>query len=317
MAEKVYMELNQLLTTLSSRGMVIKKGHQSARVLHTLEMENYYNVINGYKELFISSPATATDDEVYKAGTTFDEVYSLYSFDRDLRNIYLRYLLKIENSIKSVISHEFSKLYGHKNFLRTENFDSADTAGVIKLIGDIHQEIARQMGKKHQVITHYMTEHGYIPLWVLVNVLTFGKITMFYTYMKETDRITVAHKFHVAPDELRKYMVILGLGGKKCAHDERFYDFRSRNNIHTKSIKNFGVLALPKDAAGNYEYGLNDCFSVAIIISRLLSRADTKELVREMSALFAKLDKSLHTICIDDVMRIMGYPKSWANLTSL
>ena len=48
---------------------------------------------------------------------------------------------------------------------------------VIKLIGDIHQELARQMGKHHNVVTHYMTQHGYIPLWVLVNVLTFGKIT--------------------------------------------------------------------------------------------------------------------------------------------
>lgn len=29
------------------------------------------------------------------------------------------------------------------------------------------------MSKHHQVVTHYMTEHGYISLWVLVNVLTY------------------------------------------------------------------------------------------------------------------------------------------------
>lgn len=110
-------------------------------------------MINGYKELFIATPSTATTEEAYKSGTTFDEVYSLYNFDRNVRNVYLKYLLKIENCLKTVISHEFSKLYSHKNYLRTENFDSADAAGVIKLIGDIHQEIARQMGKKHQVIS--------------------------------------------------------------------------------------------------------------------------------------------------------------------
>lgn len=173
------------------------------------------------------------------------------------------------------------------------------------------------MGKKHQVITHYMTEHGYIPLWVLVNVLTFGKITMFYTHMKNADRITVARKFHVNHDELRKYMIILGLARNKCAHDERFYDFRSRDNIHTKSIKNFAVLGLPKDSGGSYLYGLNDSFSVAIIISRLLSGADTREFVREMSRLFTTLDKGLHTIGLSDVMRVMGYPPNWANLTML
>lgn len=94
MAEKEYMELNQQLTTLVSRGMVIKKGAQTSRALHILERENYYNVINGYKELFIATPSTATTEEAYKSGTTFDEVYSLYNFDRNVRNVYLKYLQK-------------------------------------------------------------------------------------------------------------------------------------------------------------------------------------------------------------------------------
>lgn len=84
--------------------MVIGKGSQGSRVMRILERENYYNVINGYKELFLASKATATTDEVYKTGTTFDEVYALYNFDRELRNIYLKYLLKLENTFKTVIA---------------------------------------------------------------------------------------------------------------------------------------------------------------------------------------------------------------------
>lgn len=95
MAEKIYKSYRQQLNILRSRGMIIKKGTQGARVIRILERENYYNVINGYKELFLATSATSTHDEVYKAGTTFDEVYALYSFDRDLRNVYLKYLLKI------------------------------------------------------------------------------------------------------------------------------------------------------------------------------------------------------------------------------
>jgi len=37
-----------------------------------------------------------------------------------------------------------------------------------------------------------MTEYGYIPLWVLVNVLSFGKITTFYRLMKDKDKVVVA-----------------------------------------------------------------------------------------------------------------------------
>ena len=176
MADKSYKSYRQQLNILRSRGMVIGKGSQGSRVMRILEHENYYNVINGYKELFLASKATANADEVYKTGTTFDEVYSLYNFDRELRNIYLKYLLKLENTFKTVIAHEFSAKYGHDNYLKIENFDNSTERNIsssIKLIGDIQQEIARQMSKHHQVVTHYMTEHGYIPLWVLVNVLTY------------------------------------------------------------------------------------------------------------------------------------------------
>ena len=182
MADKSYKSYRQQLNILRSRGMMIGKGSQGSRVMRILERENYYNVINGYKELFLASKATATADEVYKTGTTFDEVYALYNFDRELRNIYLKYLLKLENTFKTVIAHEFSAKYGHDNYLKIENFDNSTERNIsssIKLIGDIQQEIARQMSKHHQVVTHYITEHGYIPLWVLVNVLTFGKIENF------------------------------------------------------------------------------------------------------------------------------------------
>ena len=108
MADKSYKSYRQQLNILRSRGMVIGKSSQGSRVMRILERENYYNVVNGYKELFLASKASATADEVYKTGTTFDEVYALYNFDRELRNIYLKYLLKLENTFKTVIAHEFS-----------------------------------------------------------------------------------------------------------------------------------------------------------------------------------------------------------------
>ena len=83
MSDKPYKSYRQQVAILRGRGMVIGKGSQGSRVMRILERENYYNVINGYKELFLDTPATATHDESYKHGTTFDEVYALYIFDRE------------------------------------------------------------------------------------------------------------------------------------------------------------------------------------------------------------------------------------------
>lgn len=84
MADKSYKSYRQQLNILRSRGMVIGKGSQGSRVMRILERENYYNVINGYKELFLDVKATPNTDETYKTGTTFNEVYALYNFDREL-----------------------------------------------------------------------------------------------------------------------------------------------------------------------------------------------------------------------------------------
>jgi len=330
--------------------MVINRGSQASRTMRILEQENYYNVINGYKSLFLESEATDIVDEKYKVGTTFDEVYALYCFDREIRNIYLKFLLKLENSLKTVIAHEFSSVYGHDNYLKLANFQSTasvdpgdlnyvakknnlklpddikrvqqisaeeNAEAVTKLIGDIHQEIARQMNKHHQVITHYMTQHGYIPLWVLVNVLTFGKITNFYLYMKPNDKIRVAKFFSVNMKELHKYMNMLGLARNKCAHDERFYDICFKQHIHTKGIKNFSILGIKRQSDGSYTSGTNDAYAIAIIFAIMLSKTDLREFISAMKNAFAKLDKQLHTISVDDVMEIMGYHKDWQNLILL
>lgn len=300
--------------------MVIGKGSQGSRVMRILERENYYNVINGYKELFLASKATPTADEVYKTGTTFDEVYALYQFDRELRNIYLKYLLRLENTFKTVIAHEFSAKYGHDNYLKIENFDISnerDISSSIKLIGDIQQEIARQMSKHHQVVTHYMTEHGYIPLWVLVNVLTFGKIENFYKNMKPADKTTVAKQFTLQPDELAKFMHMLALARNKCAHDERFFDIKFKERIHTKSIKNFSVLKIVRAKDGSYTYGTNDAYAIAIMFALLLGKSDLNEFVSSMKAAFNKLQKQLYTISASDIMSIMGYDANWTNITKL
>lgn len=318
MADKEYKSYRQQLNILRSRGMTIGKGSQGSRVMRILERENYYNVINGYKELFLESKAVDDVEETYKAGTTFDEVYALYNFDRELRNIYVKYLLKLENTFKTVIAHEFSAKYGHDNYLKIENFDNSEEKNIsssIKLIGDIQQEIARQMSKHHQVVTHYMTEHGYIPLWVLVNVLTFGKIENFYKNMKPADKTTVAKQFKLQPNELAKFMHMLALARNKCAHDERFFDMKFRERIHTKSIRNFAVLEIIRAQDGSYTYGTNDVYALSIMFALLLSKSDLNDFVSSMKNALNKLQRQLNTISIIDVMSVMGYGTNWMKIT--
>jgi len=347
MEKKVFKSYRQLISLLRNRGINIKKGSAGSRVIRILEKENYYNVINGYKELFIDRSASNFNQEVYKPGTKFDEIYALYTFDREIRIIYLKYILKLENHFKSIVSHHFSKKYGYDNYLKIDNFhctasnsvselkkiakrynldlindiseikrisQEENVANITRLIGDIHQEIARQLNKHHPMVTHYMIKHGYIPLWVLVNVLTFGKVTTFYLYMKDDDKIEIARQFHINYIELHKYMSILGFARNKCAHDERFFDIRFKQLIHTRSIPYFSSLNLPRNASGSYTKGLCDLYAIVIIFRQLLSKQDLNEFISALELEIKKLSKQLKTISVNDVLDVMGFPDNWKNI---
>jgi abortive infection bacteriophage resistance protein len=76
--DKLFSTIEDQIKKLDSRGLNVS----DPGVKDILEMENYYNVINGYKELFIDKTYTGPDEK-YKEGADFYELYNLYLFDRE------------------------------------------------------------------------------------------------------------------------------------------------------------------------------------------------------------------------------------------
>ena len=312
---------NTLITILRNKGFKINKTNEGSRVKRVLEKESYYNVVNGYKDLFLDTIATQTQGkDVIKTNTDFFEMKALYDFDREIRILYLKYILMIENNFKTALAHEFSKLYGCDNYLKLDNFDNSSNeniSDITKLFGDIQQEIARQMNKNNPMITHYMSKYGYIPLWVLVNALTLGKITTFYLHMKDSDKIVIAKRFGLNFKELHKYMSMLGIARNKCAHDERFFNLKFTQNIHTRSIPYFRRIGIPTDAQNNYIMGINDIFAITIIFKQMLAKSDFNEFITALRRQFDKLNNSLKTITLNDVQKEMGFITNWTIIKSL
>ncbi len=68
---KEFKTFNQQLTILHNRGMIVPTDGSPKRFL---EQENYYNVINGYKDLFLckDSQGNAIVPETYLTNTHFN-----------------------------------------------------------------------------------------------------------------------------------------------------------------------------------------------------------------------------------------------------
>ncbi|MGO1368500.1 Abi family protein [Senegalia sp. (in: firmicutes)] len=325
--DKLFSTIEDQIKKLDSRGLNVS----DPRIKDILEMENYYNIINGYKELFIDKTYKGTDEK-YKEGTDFYELYNLYLFDRELKNIFIKYILEIENNIKSVISHDFSKKYGHDNYLKIFNFDirvkhwekktAAQKIGdVSSLIANIQREISRQLSKNNSMISHNMLTYGYIPLWVLINSLTLGTISIFYSYLIDKDQNDIGRKFRLRPDEMTKILFVLTIYRNACAHDERFYNLKAlKNDTKPNMIKTNSIhhkLNIQKDKANNPIYGKNDLFSVVIMCKLILNEYSFNKFVDSVKSEIDDLSGKLKTISITEVLEEMGFPLDWYNIKKI
>lgn len=325
---KTFSTTNAQLRKLRSRGLVIANGSRAKRIL---EMENYYNLINGYKALFLDKSYTGSDEQ-YLPGTKFEEIYSLYLFDRELRNIFIRYILELENNIKSIVAHDFSSKYGHDNYMKISHFDTsvkkwekkttAQKVGEVSdLISNLQREISRQLSKNNPMISHYMLEYGYVPLWVLVNTLTLGTISTFYSYLSQKDQNDIGKHFSLKPEEMSSFLQVLTIYRNACAHDERLYNLKAlRRSMKSNSISTMPVhrrMGIPVNTSNNPVCGKNDLFAIIIIFKTILSKTSFNRFFSALKKQIDSLSSNIHTIPIDTVLDQMGFPPNWTDIQSI
>lgn len=106
MANKIYTTLRQQLKILRSKNMNISINGQGAKVKKILEHENYYSVINGYKDPFIQ---TSSNNETFISNTQFENLYTLFTFDRNVRLIYLKFHIKLNIKLSQLLRMSFQK----------------------------------------------------------------------------------------------------------------------------------------------------------------------------------------------------------------
>ncbi|MGM9947849.1 Abi family protein [Floccifex sp.] len=286
-----------------------------------LERENYYNLINGYKAPFLKN----TDPENYLDLCTIEEIYELYKFDREIRKIVFKYILKIENTLRSKISYIFSKYHGHDGYLKYSNFDTLNTYGneatitrrataIYRLISKIQNDISNSL-KHKDYLKHYVLNHGYIPLWVLVNALPLNRLSNFYKLMKQNERIEVSYYWNIMERELKTYIETLAFYRNLCAHDERLYCSKATSSISDNNVHS--ALAIPRLSDGNYSYGKQDLFSLMIVFKKMLTPEDFNTAFNRVNGRIASLRTKINSISVDIILDDMGFKGEWWNIKNI
>ena len=268
MIEKQFKNLDEQIEIFKHKGLIVKDEDYAKQVLLR---ENYF-FLNGYRHLFYKSET----EKSFIKGTTFEELYSLFLFDRSIRNVLFKYLLVIENNLKSITSYQLSKKYGYRerDYLKAKNFTRDPEKQ--RQVNDLLKKMKRQIrvnGRQHSATLHYVSNYGYIPLWILVKVLSFGIVSEMFSILKSEDQEEICKIYKVDVDDLLIYLPILANYRNLCAHEDILYENRTQKQIDNTIYHE--LLDIPKEN-GEYIYGKSDLFALLIIMRQLLLTEDLK-----------------------------------------
>ena len=286
---KEYKTNEELIDYLSSKGVAIA---DKEKALKKIERYTYYSIVNSYKSIFKDK------NNNYIKNVSFDEIYALFEFDKNLKNIILKFCLEIETVIKSAMANQISKVYGVKDFLNTSNWDNSIDDDIKEFLFEkINNEIKKDY-TVHTAVTHYIDKYGFVPPFVLVKILTFGVASSYYGLLKQSDRQSIAKYFKISDKLLKQILKNLTTIRNIAAHSDRLYNYTSKFYLSFKIIDN--TYTNPDN--------ITNLYMVIRCMEKLLTKEQYEELYNSILKELSKLKDKLKSIDVSDIIRIMGFP---------
>lgn len=305
---KPFLTYNSQIEKLRSEKNLIIANTDFA--MNSLQNISYYALIGGYKQPFID-----IHTRKYINDTRFEDIVALYMFDEELRGLFFKYLCRTERKLRSSISYHFCKKHGElqEAYLNPQNYSSLShyQNGIEKLIKLL--DALANRNRDHEYIIYQRNKHHNVPLWVLMNALTFGQISKMFEFLPQNMQGIICQDFgSVKKNEMIKYLKVLTLYRNVCAHNERLFLYRTYIDIpdtilHLK-------LNIPKNGA-KYRYGKNDLFSVTIAFRYLLSKSDFLQFKKQLVHIFYCYGNQNTNLDLKCLLEYMGFPQNWKEIT--
>lgn len=286
---KEYKSNEELIDYLSSKGVIISNKKDA---LEKIERYTYYSIVNTYKNIFKDKNGD------YINNVSFDDIYAIFEFDKNLKNIVLKYCLEIETVIKSIMANQISKIYDIKEYLNISNWDNKINVEIREnLLKKINNEIEKDYNV-HTAVTHYIDKYGFVPPYVLVKILTFGVASSYYGLLKQSDRQAIAKYFKISDKLLKQILKNLTTLRNVAAHSDRLYNYTSKFYISFKLIDE------------NYikSDNITNLYMVVRCMERLLTKEQYKILYNSIYEEIKKLNEKVKSIKITKITEIMGFP---------
>lgn len=290
---------------LEKRGLIIPDTH---RIVNHLENIGYYR-LSAYM-----LPYKIVGKNEFKSGTTWDNVYDLYVFDRKLRLLLFDTIERIEVGVRSQIIYHLSLKYGshwHDNkdiFRPIQKYKKHDknryTIDVYDKIQD-HIRSIMQSNSTEVFIKHYKSKYKEPqnpPCWMSVETLYFRHLSLICEGLKDKDDLKkLAAHFGIKKIEIfNSWLHTINFVRNICAHHSRLWN-RELNIIPAKLLKP----DVNKKWISNIEtIQSSRIYYILCIINYFLQTINPSFKLKDKLKLLFDEFKSIDN-------RYMGFPENW------
>lgn len=219
MYNKQPLTVDEQIAQLIERGLSIS---DSSLAFHFLSHISYYRLA-GYWWPMQSEPK---EGHVFKPGSRFEDVISLYNFDRELRIIIFDAIEKIEISLRTKLIYHLSHEFGPWWFQKLEIFQNVPEA--VKTLAVIEEELTRS---KDIFIKSHKTKHKddlrFPPSWKTLELTSFGALSKIYGNLKNDviSKDIIAKEFGLVNHTyLPSWLQSLAQIRNYCAHHSRLWN---------------------------------------------------------------------------------------------
>lgn len=192
MSNIIYTTPKEQISKLLEQNLIIIDENFAELVIM---QSGYSNLIKSYREPYVF---TSNGKKVFRSGVTFEQVCSLYTLDKNLRNAVMAAMQDLEEHIKEAAADVVANSFGtHQDeYLKFRNYRNKKRRKERFSLPAILDKMNKTLDTDKNPIAHYRNKHGIVPPWILFKSLYFSTIVNFVDLLKVPEQNKLVHRLY-------------------------------------------------------------------------------------------------------------------------
>ena len=284
-------ELEKQVEILKNRGLFFDNDTEAIR---TLEHINYYRLRGYYIHL--------QKEDVFEKGVSFNQIVALHNFDSELRLLLLSVLLDVEVVARARISYIIAHAWGAMGYREKSNY-SCSPEKVDELMDKLDADL--KQSNERFIKTHQDKYGGQFPIWVAVEVMSFGDLSKLYSLLPTSLKKNIANSYDYLDEKLlTNWIHGASVLRNVCAHNGRIYNrsIPTPITIEAEMLNHVNIIT-----GGKFTVYPQSFFAYLLALRRISTKEAWDTFMAGFCHLVQKYDGLIE-------LRRLGIPYQWKSL---